>query len=197
MTDPWENARLARAIVATHYPEVAEFHVSAFLFLGLTCRNHAAAPPMTPQAAGRRRYEIGRLPRERFPRWQVIWPPPLAAAKTLPDVTARWLRNRLAGTAERRLMVNYLPSSTRGPLPQRWALTLRDVAPWLAAVLVQNELPVSTRKTSAFTKTCRDLLQSIHPDQKLPSLSTISRVLGNILQFSKHSPAQPPPRRTK
>lgn len=178
------HARLARAIVAKHYPDEALPPVSAFWLMGVTCGQHAAAPPLTPQAAGRRRYEIGRLPRERFPRWQVIWPPPLTAATSLPPGTARWLRNRLAGTAERPLMVNLLPSSTRGPLPQRWSITLRDVAPALAAVLVQSELPVSTRKTSAFTKTCRALLQSIHPNHELPSLSTISRVLGNILQFS-------------
>jgi hypothetical protein len=54
----------------------------------------------------------------------------------------------------------------QGPLPTRWALALRLLAPPLAAILLQAGAPVSTGSHSPFTNSCRDMLQLLLPHEK-------------------------------
>ena len=114
------------------------------------------------------------------------WPPPKQAVEWIPkDASPEWLAARRewrdAIAAAPRLFTRPPRFAKQGPLPTRWALVLGAFAPRLASILVQTGAPVSTRSTSPFTKTCRDILIKLLPNEKMPAISTVSDALLKIV----------------
>ena len=64
-----------------------------------------------------------------------------------------------------------------GPAMKGWTHFALEIARWLVGPLRCSELPISTRKTSPFIKTIRDLLVLIYGEEKAPSCSGLSKAL--------------------
>ncbi|MDA8249486.1 MAG: hypothetical protein M0Z28_09915 [Rhodospirillales bacterium] len=73
----------------------------------------------------------------------------------------------------------------QGPIPERWTRLLGIFAPWLASILMSRGVPVSTRSTSPFTKTCCGILGGLLPKEKPRKPSTVSEALAKIIVFKR------------
>ena len=164
--------------------------------LGLVAWEAAHAKEWTatwkPQRLGRARAQYVR----RFPNAArkpvMVWPPPKSAIEWIPaDASPKWLAERkewrAAVESAPRLFARPPRFAKQGPLPKRWALVLGAFAPRLASVLVQAGAPVSTRSSSPFTKTCRDILRSLLQNEKLPAISTVSDALRKIIVVKRNT----------
>jgi hypothetical protein len=189
----WRPAAWVHDRVRHNYGPAHEIPpAGAFVIVGAACARLATFPPRTPQQRGRLRFERARLaalasnpdaePAARAHARSIIaerraWPP---SAETLDALFPGFPRERLNLSPELRTR-RFPRPSRQGPAPKQWPLALPAFAPWLASVLIQHGLPVSLRKTSPFTKTCRDLLALIYWQEKPPSCSTVSAVLRKFL----------------
>lgn len=194
----WRPAAMVRGIVRHNYGTARGIPpIGAFVIVGAACARLSTFPPRTPQQRGRLRYERVRLaalarnpdaePAARADAQSIIaerkaWPPSPEVRAALPP---GFPRERLNCSPELRTR-RFPKPSRQGPAPKEWPLALPVFASWLASVLIQHGLPVSMRKTSPFTKTCRDLLALIYWQEKPPSCSTVSNVLRKFLVLKPH-----------
>ncbi len=70
--------------------------------------------------------------------------------------------------------------SQHGPPMRGCTFCARELARWLAPPLRGLDVLVSTRKTSAFVKSLRDLLALIYGEEKAPSCSAISQAIAKF-----------------
>ena len=75
----------------------------------------------------------------------------------------------------------------QGPIPERWTRLLGLFATWLASSLVSRGVPVSTRSTSPFTKTCCGILGGLLPKEKPRKPSTVSEALAKIIEIKRNT----------
>ena len=196
-THELHNARLIvviRRILETHYCD-ARLPSPDHLILVAWEAAHATrwSKEWTPQRLGRARADYFR----RFPnatrKLAATWPPPPTAIEFFSRLaTAKqrspgedWESWRAAVETAPRLFTRPPRFAKQGPLPTRWALVLGAFAPRLASILVQTGAPVSTRSTSPFTKTCRDILIKLLPNEKMPAISTVSDALLKIVVLKR------------
>ena len=190
------NAAIILAILTRHFPDVRWGAAAELTFLAVAIEDVARwARTWTPQRVGRARFELSeRKAAAARPKAMQIWPPPAAMIaqarekrrdnnETFAERQFRedleTLLGRNAQTAPVRVTRPRL--SPQGPLPKRWGLALRAIAPNVAATVAQHGGRVTTGLKAPFTKACRDLLAIILPDDKLPSLSTLSDALRKII----------------
>lgn len=190
------NAALIHGILGRHFPDARWGAPEGLTSTAITIEQVARWARMwTPQRIGRARYEAARRKGAAIPpKHTQIWPPPPAAIEHARK-KQRTGRETLAARQFREglktmLICNEQHSPVRvarprlapqGPLPTRWGLLLRGVAPAVAAAVAQHGGRVTTARTGAFTKVCRDLLAIILPNEKLPSISTLSDALKTVI----------------
>lgn len=178
-------------------------------FVGVCLQVVNWAPAWTPQALGRARKRAIRMRKDLKPRFRYVLPenallmtglPPTASeaiserALRLRTLKIAGVRRKVAAPPTPPGMPELPPTATtvertrlacQGPLPRRWALVLRLIAPPLASILLQVGTPVATGGNSAFAKTCRDLLHRLLPNEKQRSGSTVSAALRKIVEIDK------------
>ena len=190
------NAAIILAILTRHFPDVRWGGAAELTFLALVLEQTARwARARTPQAVGRARYQAARRKGAAAPpKPAQIWPPPAALIVAVQKkqqsgretFAERHFREGLETLAERNaqnapVRVTRPRLSPQGPLPKRWSLALRAIAPNVAATVAQHGGRVTTGPKAPFTNACRDLLAIILPGDKLPSLSTLSDALRKII----------------
>ena len=187
-TPELHNARLIVVILRRRYGENARLPSPDHLILVAWEAAHATrwSKEWTPQRAGRVRADYFRRYPNAMRKLVMGWPPPKLAIEWIPkNASPEWLAARRewrdAIAAAPRLFTRPPRFAKQGPLPTRWALVLGAFAPRLASVLVQTGAPVSTRSTSPFTKTCRDILIRLLSKEKMPAISTVSDALRKIV----------------
>ena len=190
------NAAIIRAILARHFPEARWGAPAELTFLALVIEDVARwARGWTPQRVGRARYEAARRKGAAIPpKPAPIWPPASAmieharkkqrtGRETFADQHFRegvaTLLDRSDGNPPVRVARPGL--APQGPLPTRWGLALRGIAPAVAATVTQHGGRVTTARTGAFVKACRDLLAVILPNETLPSIPTLSDALKKVI----------------
>ena len=110
---------------------------------------------------------------------------PKASAPDAENVTVPWpIALRIALGVLKSARNSHHPEiaavSQHGPPMRGWSHVARELAHWLAPPLRALDVSVSTRKTSPFVKTMRDLLAAIYGDKKAPSHSGISKALADF-----------------
>ncbi len=190
------NAAIIHACLAHYHPDARWGTPEELTFLAVAIEDVARwARTWTPQRVGRARFEAaGRKGAAAAPKPTQIWPAPdalteQARKKRRGDneiFAERQFREDLETLLERNaqtapVRVTRPRLSPQGPLPKRWSLALRAIAPNVAATVAQHGGRVTTGPKAPFTKACRDLLAIILPDDKLPSLSTLSDALRKII----------------
>ena len=193
------NAAIILDILARHFPDARWGTPEELTFLALVLEQTARwARARTPQAVGRARYEAARRTGASVPKPAQIWPPPAALIEQArqkrrggkESLAARQFREGLENLLERTaqtapVRVTRRRLAAQGPIPTRWGLALRDFAPHVAATLARHGGCVTTGPKAPFTKACRDLLAIILPDDKLPSLSTLSDALRKLIVIDR------------
>ena len=189
------NAAIILACLAHYHPDARWGTPEELTFLVVAIEDVARwARTWTPQRVGRARYEAARRTGASVPKPAQIWPPPAALIVAVQKkqqsgretFAERHFREGLETLAERNaqnapVRVTRPRLSPQGALPKRWGLALRAIAPNVAATVAQHGGRVTTGPKAPFTKSCRDLLAIILPDDKLPSLSTLSDALRKII----------------
>jgi hypothetical protein len=197
--DPLErahaNAALIHAILVHHFPDARWDAPEELTFTALAIEQVARWARMwTAQRIGRARYEAARRKGAAVPpKHAQIWPPPPAviehARKKQRTGRETFAERRFREGLETLLARNEQHSplcvarpwlAPQGPLPTRWGLALRNFAPNVAAAVAQRGGRVTTARTGAFAKVCRDLLAVILLHEKLPSIPTLSDELKKV-----------------
>ena len=190
------NAAIIHACLAHYYPDARWGAPEELTFLAVAIEDIARwARTWTPQRVGRARYEAARekgaaTPPKRAP----IWPPPPAMIEAVQKkqrgqhetFAERHFREGLLALLDRNaqhapVRVTRPRLSPQGPLPTRWGLLLRGIAPAIAATVAQRGGRVTTARTGAFVKACRDLLAVILQNETLPSIPTLSDALKKVI----------------
>ncbi len=194
----YRQALIISEVLRRHYKDARPPDPGDLLMVAVAIGNEVRwTPGRTPQALGFARFKHGAALRPE--EWRRIWPP----SQELIDHSPRQWRDWLCCAAEtfseaqgweKSPEKKFTPSALavrsrprlakRAALPEPWKLALAGFASWLAAILAQRGLRISTRETSPFTKTCSDLLLFIVPADKMPTFSKLSRELGKIIDIS-------------
>ena len=194
------NAAVILAILARHFPDARWGAPEELTFLAVAIEDVARwARTWTPQRIGRARYEAARRKGAAVPpKPAQIWPPAPAmleharkkqrtGRETFADQHFRegveTLLDRSDGNPPVRVARPGL--APQGPLPTRWSLLLRGIASAVAAAVAQHGGRVTTARTGAFVKACRNLLEVILPDDKLPDIPTLSVAIKKVIVIDK------------
>ena len=177
------NAGIVHAILPHHFPDVRWGMSEELTSLAVQIENvEQWARTWTAQRIGRARYERSKQKGAAVPPTPAqIWPPPPAMIEHARQkqrtgqetFAARHFREGV-GTLLARNEQHSPVRATRpwlapqGPLPTRWSLLLRGIAPAVAATVTQHGGRVTTARTGAFVKACRDLLAVILQNETLP-----------------------------
>lgn len=69
----------------------------------------------------------------------------------------------------------------QGPAWRGWTYTVRELLGSIVPVLMAAGVPVSSRHTSPFVKSVREILAFIYPPAELPAPTTLSKVVADYL----------------
>jgi hypothetical protein len=71
--------------------------------------------------------------------------------------------------------------SDQGNSGTGWAYITREILGWIVPILKQNNIDISSRRSSPLVKSLREILGFIYPGEKIPACTTISRVVDKYL----------------